>query len=341
VGPDTLVAIAVERSLEMVIALLGILKAGGAYVPLDSDYPSDRLQFMLEDTNASLLITQSFLQDKLDSLLHSYSGKIVFLDRVLIDNPDFFYHNVKDKHIQNAPVQTLSSYPSTNPTTLTTPLNLAYVIYTSGSTGMPKGVEIEHREVVNYLYYALNQYDAPTFGTTLLHSPVVFDMSITSLFYPLSRGDKLALLQHKLHPDDLLLSLKNNQDITFVKLTPSHLHTLKEELPSLLSPQRLFIIGGENLLQEDIMPDLKKSVASHGLIINEYGPTEATVGCSVFSITSSTSLPMSASIPIGTPISNVQIYILDEQMQPVPIGVRGEIYIGGEGLARGYLNRPD
>ncbi|MBX9621983.1 MAG: amino acid adenylation domain-containing protein, partial [Alphaproteobacteria bacterium] len=317
VGPDTLVAIAMDRSLEMIIGLLGILKAGGAYVPLDPSYPPDRLQFMLEDTNAPFIITDTKNKDKLPSTW----AQLICLD---------------DQNTQ------INQYSSTNPAPLATSLNLAYTIYTSGSTGKSKGVEIEHKKVVNYIYYNLSLYASSSFGTTLLHSSIVFDMSITSIFFPLSRGDTLSLLQREHKIDDLLLSLKKNQDITFIKLTPSHLQTLKEDLLNLLSPQRRFIIGGENLLQEDIMPYLRKDLSSNNLIINEYGPTEATVGCSVFAITSSASLPsFSSSVPIGKPISNTEIYILDEEMQPVPIGVRGEIYIGGEGLARGYLNRPE
>ncbi|KAB2836946.1 MAG: amino acid adenylation domain-containing protein, partial [Caedimonadaceae bacterium] len=330
VGPDTLVAIAVERSLEMVIALLGILKAGGAYVPLDSDYPSDRLQFILQDTNASLLITQSFLQDKLDSLLHSYSGKIVFLDRALIDNPDFFYHNVKDKHIQNAPVQTLSSYPKKNPKSSSSPLNLAYIIYTSGSTGKPKGINIDNLSVVNCIYAIRRAVQASSNGTSLALTSLSFDVAALDYYLPLSIGAKVIIVDSCSQKDGFkLVSLINKHSVSAIQATPSLFRMILVTEPS-LNQEITIMLAGEILSQEI----LEKLVLGHQ-VFNIYGPTEATIYSSLSKLSQNTL------ISIGHPIQNVQTYILDHSMNPVPIGVRGEIYIGGEGLARGYLNRPD
>ncbi|OJW54632.1 MAG: hypothetical protein BGO67_05225 [Alphaproteobacteria bacterium 41-28] len=317
VEPDTLVAIAVERSLEMIIGLLGILKAGGAYVPIDSDYPQERLQFMLEDTNAPIILTDTKVIDKLPTTF----ARLICLDEEW---------------------ETISTLPSSNLLSLTHSHHLAYVIYTSGSTGKPKGVMIDHGNFLHYINHSKITYPLSQAGRTLLHSSVAFDMSITSVFLPLISGNILQVASTQAQGDSLEKINKEFGQLSFIKLTPTHLGALKETLPSHLmdNRERCFIVGGENLLKEDLSPWLNNQYFSTSSIFNEYGPTEATVGCCVFKISGLESISQ-LSVPIGRPISNTQIYILDNNMNPVPTGVRGEIYIGGAGLARGYLNRPD
>jgi len=314
VGPDTLVAIAVERSLEMIIGLLGILKAGGAYVPLDPTYPQERLQFMLEDTNAPIIITDLNTIDKIPSTF----AQLICL------NDDWNY------------IRTL---PSANLESLTTPHNLAYVIYTSGSTGKPKGVMIGHRNFIHYVNHAQKSYPI-TNGSALFHSSPAFDMSITSLFLPLVTGNSINILPEDPHGNALADILKTQNSFSFIKLTPTHLKTLKSQLSqeSIHEQRTTLVVGGENLLKKDIEFWLEETPNTP--LFNEYGPTETTVGCCVFELKDYHALS-SESVPIGSPISNTQIYILDTQLNPVPVGVSGEIYIGGVGLARGYLNRLD
>ncbi|MBL8675936.1 MAG: amino acid adenylation domain-containing protein, partial [Alphaproteobacteria bacterium] len=336
VGPDTLVAIAVERSLEMIIDLLGILKAGGAYVPLDPSYPQNRLQFMLDDTQAPVLLTQSSLKDK----FKSYIGKKLNLHldsetkTLLIEDPS---SNTVDSQTQ---VWTsLSTYSLKNLHSLSSSHNLAYVIYTSGSTGNPKGVMVEHKNFFHYISYAGEAYPLSN-EPTLFHSSPAFDMSITSLFLPLIKGNSIDILPDRSRVDALADTLKTQYKFSFIKLTPTHLKALRSQLsPEHLQNQKgTLIIGGENLLKDDMEFWLESAPGTS--LFNEYGPTEATVGCCVLKVGDYDALP-SGSIPIGRPISNTQIYILDPYLNPVPVGVSGEIYIGGVGLTRGYLNRPE
>jgi len=317
VGPDTLVVIAVERSLEMIIGFLGVLKAGGAYVPIDPDYPQERLQFMLEDTNALIILTDTKVIDKLPTTF----ARLICLDEEW---------------------ETISALPSSNLLSLTLPHHLAYVIYTSGSTGKPKGVLIDQGNLLHYINHSKTTYPLSQAGRTLLHSSVAFDMSITSIFLPLVSGNIVQVASSQTQIDSLEEINKEFSQLSFIKLTPTHLGALKETLTSHLmdNRERCFIVGGENLLKEDLSPWLNNQCFSSSSFFNEYGPTEATVGCCVFKINGLESISQ-LSIPIGRPISNTQIYILDSNQNPVPIGVSGEIYIGGAGLARGYLNRPD
>jgi amino acid adenylation domain-containing protein len=320
VGPDVLVAIAIERSLEMIIGLLGILKAGGAYVPLDPNYPKERLQFMLEDTEAAILITETHIQNTLQNGLSDYTGKIIALD-------DPSQSNI------------LSQYSTANPTIQIFPRHLAYVIYTSGSTGKPKGVMVDHENLIHYLSYCKQTYSLSK-GKSLLHSSAAFDMSITSIFLPLVLGNSIHLLSKEAEIDSLGVILNKNSDFSFLKVTPTHLKALQNQITDefFKNQKGTLVIGGENLLKEDINFWLEAAPATS--IFNEYGPTETTVGCCVLKLDHN-ALRSTASIPIGQPISNIKIYILNEQLKPVPWGAIGEIYIAGDGLTRGYLNRPD
>ncbi|MEL6331449.1 MAG: amino acid adenylation domain-containing protein [Cyanobacteria bacterium J06626_26] len=314
VGPDTLVGICVERCLEMVIGLLAILKAGGAYVPLDPDYPSQRLQFMLSDAKISMLLSQTHLLDRLPEM----DTKMVLLDRDWSD-------------IAQSSTEQLSSE--------VTPDHLAYVIYTSGSTGRPKGVMIPHRGLVNYLSWAIQTYEVATGNGAPVHSSIGFDATITGLFAPLLVGKPVLLLSPQQEVESLGQALQSNQQFSLVKLTPAHLELLNQMLqPEALADQtQALVIGGEALMGHQLR--FWQTHAPGTRLINEYGPTETVVGCCVYETDETTDF--SEAIPIGRPIANTQLYILDAYQQPVPVGVSGELHIGGAGVARGYLNRPE
>jgi len=314
VGPEVLVGICVERSIEMIVGMLGILKAGGVYVPLDPDYPKERLGFMLEDTQAGIIVTDSV---SLGSLPSS-SAQAICLDR------DW---------------QAVTKEPQVNPGNQTTADNLAYVIYTSGSTGKPKGVMIPHRGLVNYLSWATASYGVANGQGAPMHSSIGFDLSITSLFTPLLKGRRVVLLSED-HAVEALSSLLHREtDFGLIKITPAHLEVLGQELPPvyLAHCTRALIIGGEALTFEKLAVWSKYAPGTR--LINEYGPTETVVGCCVYEVAPGT-LP-SGPVPIGKPIANTQVYILDRYLNPVPIGVPGELHVGGDGLAQGYLNRPE
>ena len=313
VGPDVLVGICMERSLEMVIGLLGVLKAGGAYVPLDPSYPAERLAFMLEDAQAPVLLTQQRLRE----VLPAHKATSIYLD---------------------SDWDTIAQEEDTNPASDVRPLHLAYVIYTSGSTGKPKGVMIPHQGLVNYLSWCTRAYAVAEGQGTLVHSPLGFDLTVTSLFAPLLVGQKAILLPEDKGTEALYEALDNNDDVTLVKITPAHLKLLSQTLPvGNAAKARTLVIGGEALLAEDI--SFWRTYAPATRLINEYGPTETVVGCCIYEVPAATSL--SGPISIGRPIANTQLYILDAHLQPVPINVPGELYIGGAGVARGYLNRPE
>jgi amino acid adenylation domain-containing protein len=314
VGPETLVGLCVERSLEMMIGLLGVLKAGGGYVPLDPSYPADRLAFMLADSQVSILLA---MQATIAGL-PAWTGTLISLDTGFC---------------------AIAEEPDENPCNLTTPDNLAYVIYTSGSTGTPKGVAIEHRGLVNYLHWCTQAYEVEAGQGAPVHSSIAFDLTITGLFAPLLIGRATRLLPEDASIEALSTLLREESNFSLVKITPSHLQLLSQQL----SPQdvtgrtRMFIIGGENLTAATIA--FWEEFAPDTVLINEYGPTETVVGCCVYRTPHKAHT--SGSIPIGRPIANTRLYILDEQMDPVAVGVAGELYIGGVGVARGYLNRPD
>ena len=305
--------ICVERSLEMLVGLLGILKAGGAYVPLDPEYPRERLAYMLNDSQVQVLLTQADLLASLPD-----HQQIICLDT------DWLF---------------ISSQTQSNPISGAISSNLAYVIYTSGSTGMPKGTAIIHQGVVNYLSWATQAYRVSEGTGAPVQSSLAFDATITSLFSPLLVGQKVVLLPQTQEIAALSAVLISESDFSLVKLTPAHLQLLAQLLPPQIidQPTKALVIGGEALLGKNLA--FWHNYAPNTRLFNEYGPTETVVGCCVYEVTHTTSL--SESILIGRPIANTQLYILDQFAQPVPIGVPGELYIGGDGLARGYLNRPE
>ena len=314
VGPEVLVGVCMERSPEMVVALLGVWKAGGAYVPLDSSYPEARLSFMASDAAVRVLLTQ----ERAKYLFSSMHEQVVCLDS------DWAAISFEDESNLNTGV---------------TPSNLAYVMYTSGSTGKPKGAMVLHRGLVNYLWWAIQMYRVQAGGSVPVHSSISFDLTVTSLYPALLAGGQIELLPEGVGAQNLLAALRERGDRNLVKITPAHLEALSLQLSAeeVAGMTRTFVIGGENLLSDGLR--LWRESAPATRIINEYGPTETVVGCCIYELAPQD--PLSGVVPIGRPIANTQLYILDANLEPVPPGVMGELYIGGAGVARGYLNRPE
>ncbi|MGH1396697.1 MAG: non-ribosomal peptide synthetase [Trichormus sp.] len=307
VGAEILVGICLERSLEMIIGVLAILKAGGAYVPLDIGYPQDRLAFMLEDTQLPVLLTQKQLLDKLPQ----HQAHVICLDT------DW---------------EMISQQTSENLNTSIKAENLAYVMYTSGSTGKPKGVQIEHQSVVNLLNSIRQEPGLTSEDVLLAVASLSFDISVSEIFLPLSVGAKLVLASREVIADGKqLLKLQNIHGVTFMQPTPATWRLLLAAGWQ-GSPQLKMISTGEALPR-----DLANQLLTKGSTLwNLYGPTETTIWSTGCQVTTG-----DESINIGHPIANTQTYILNSDLQPVPMGTEGELYIGGAGLARGYLNRPD
>lgn len=314
VGTETIVAIHMPRCFEMVAAALGILKAGAAYLPLDLAYPPRRLSWMIDDAGASVILT-------LKSLLASLPDCSATRLCADADSP------LGARQCRRDPVSRAASD------------NLAYVIYTSGSTGKPKGVMIPHRGLVNYLTWAAAAYRITDGAGTLVHSPLAFDLTVTSLLLPLVSGQAVELLAEDEVVESLSQRLRSGRDYSLVKLTPTHLDILTQLLSAdAAAPRpRALIIGGEALKQESLSYWREHAAATR--LINEYGPTETVVGCCVYQ--ASPEERAAGHVPIGRPIANTRLYLLDEHQRPVPQSVAGEMYIGGDGVGRGYLARPD
>jgi amino acid adenylation domain-containing protein len=322
VGPEVLVGVCVERTLEMVVGLLGILKAGGAYVPLDPLYPQERLTFMLQDTAqtelgaAPVLLTQSHLVERLEHDRH-----IVCLDT-----------HWKD----------IEREPATNLATQVTPGNLAYVIYTSGSTGKPKGVTIQHQSLVGYTNTARVEYAITSDDRVLQFSSISFDASAEEIYASLASGAALVLrTDAMLGTVATFLQTCREWGITMLDLPTAYWHELAMGLDSdsatIPSTLRMVAIGGEKALLEH-WARWQALAGPRVRLLNMYGPTEATI-VSTGTDLSAQSADENLDVSIGRPLANIQTYILDSDLQPVPIGVPGELHIGGIGLARGYHNR--
>ena len=314
VGTDVLVGVCIERSAELVVALLGIVKAGAAYLPLETEYPAERLRFILNDSAAPILITQKSLADRIRQL--GIDARIVCLD-----------------------AEEVASQSRENPGVSVNTENLVYAIYTSGSTGKPKGTLITHRGLTNYLNWAIRSYPLTAGKGAPVHSSIAFDLTITGLFTPLLVGCTAYVLKESQGIASLISALRSEQGFSLIKITPAHLELLSHELTREEAARcaSAFIIGGENLTADSIK--FWQDAAPDTMLVNEYGPTETVVGCCVYTVRKQDKSPQS--IPIGRPIANTKLYILSPHLQPQPVGVPGELYIGGPGLARGYLNRPD
>ncbi len=307
-GPDVLVGIFLERSIEMMVALLATMKAGGAYVPLDPGYPEDRLNFILQDAKAHVLLTQKSLADKL-----SWQGA----HKILLD----------------ADWDAISRHDTNDLAASSGPADLAYVLYTSGSTGRPKGVQIEHRNLTNFLSSMSNQPGLSADDSLLAVTTLSFDIAGLELYLPLISGAKIIMASREDVADGRrLLKLLNASGATVMQATPATWRMLidvgwtgKAGLKALC--------GGEALpagLAEQLVPLCSE-------LWNMYGPTETTIWSTLYKVEAN----FGGTVPIGRPIANTLTYILDKFLKPVPIGVTGELYIGGDGLARGYLHRPE
>ncbi|MFI6118193.1 amino acid adenylation domain-containing protein, partial [Kitasatospora sp. NPDC051164] len=316
VGPESLVAVCLGRSAELVVALLAVLKSGAAYVPVDPEYPADRIAYMLDDARPVALITTGDLAAGPPSTagLPGTAGAPGPLPRILLDETD------------------LDSYDgSALPCPELLPTHPAYVIYTSGSTGRPKGVLIEHRALVNYVVRCHRAYPTLT-GSTLLHASISFDAGVTGLYGALTCGGRVVVAAL----DERLPALLAGERLTFLKGTPSHL-AFMDALPEECAPTGQLMVGGEAVRAEAIRA---WSARHPGVaIVNHYGPTEATVGCTDFPVDPRT-VTDTAVVPMGRPMWNTRAYVLDDTLRPVPPGVAGELYIAGAQLARGYLGRP-
>jgi amino acid adenylation domain-containing protein len=306
VGPETLVGICMERSLEMVIGVLGILKAGGAYLPIDPAYPKERIEFMLADAQAPVLLTQQRLEDRLPVL----QARTVFLD---------------------SDWERIDRQESTNPQSGVQPGNIAYVMYTSGSTGRPKGTLVLHSALVNVLNWQRRTPGLTDKDIFLAVTTLSFDIATVELLLPLLVGAHLTVVGNEISSREQLLEKLVTCGATVMQATPTTWRLLVE----VGRPEHFhltIICGGEAF-----PPDLAKHLLPPAVALwNIYGPTETTIWSSSYQITCAED-----TVPIGHPLDNTEIYLLDEMLAPVPIGVPGELYIGGSGLARGYLNRPE
>ena len=318
VSRGSFVAIALPHSIEMVIALWGILKAGAAYIPLDLSHPDKRLHATLEElkteNSTPFLLTHSPLEGRFATA----DCSILAVDRLLQDES--------------------TAIQAENPIPAAGPQDLAYLIFTSGSTGKPKGALIEHGGLVNYIWWAKEQYTKGDALTFPLYSSLAFDLTVTSIYVPLISGGTIVVYpqQNDTH-DSVLPLIFADEQIDIVKLTPAHLALLKH-IDVSQSRARCLIVGGEDfktLLARDTMTHFGRPIE----IFNEYGPTEAVVGCMVHRFDPDEDNGLS--VPIGRPAANKQIYILDHYGNPVPPEVIGEICVSGVGIARGYLKRPE
>lgn len=311
VEPETVVGICVERSLEMVVGILGILKAGGAYLPLDPAMPTERLTLMLQDAQAKILLTQQHLRDRFDA----------DIAQIALDDWD----TIIAQNNQQKPIQVTSK-------------NIAYVIYTSGSTGVPKPVAVEHQQVCNYLHGIRARLNLPSGSSFATVSTFAADLGNTAIFSSLCMGGCLHVISPERATDaDALAEYCRYHAIDCLKIVPSHLAALlASPNPESILPRQKLILGGESV-SGNLVEKVQK-FAPNCQILNHYGPTEATVGVLTYQVEPGCT---AETIPLGRAIANTQIYILNAHLQPVPIGVPGELYIGGDNLARGYLHQPE
>ena len=311
VNPGDFIALGMDRSFEMIIGIMAILKAGCAYVPLDPTYPTERLAFMLEDTQAPLLLTQH------TQLTHwtTYEGQVVCLD---------------------TDASVINQQPDTDLTYTGCADDSAYIMYTSGSTGQPKGVCVTHQNVVRLVKHT-NYAEFNAEQTFLQFAPISFDAATLEIWGALLNGGRLVIFPTQMPSLETLGEVIEQQRITVLWLTAELFHQMIEHHPEKLRGVRDLLAGGDVLS----VPHIQKALSClpNARIINGYGPTENTTFSTYYSMDASTSL--GTSVPIGRPIANSQVYILDAYRQPVPIGVVGELYTGGDGVAQGYHNRPE
>uniref|UniRef100_UPI0014701D2F non-ribosomal peptide synthetase n=1 Tax=Peterkaempfera griseoplana TaxID=66896 RepID=UPI0014701D2F len=316
VGADSVVGLCLPRGIDVVTAILAVWKAGGAYLPLDPEYPAERLAFMLSDSRADVLISR---RDTADGLAGGLGA-----DRVVwLDDPQL--------HAASA------GLPDTAPGAGAPFGALAYVIYTSGSTGRPKGVAVTHGGLANYVTWAADAYGMSDGGGAPVHSSLSFDLTVTSVLVPLVSGSAVVVSPAG-GAGGLADLMAGVGGFGLVKVVPGHLPLLAEAIPDdrLASAARRYVVGGEALTGAVTRSWLARTPQS--VVVNEYGPTETVVGCCVFEVAAGQEI--GESVPIGRPIANTRLYLLDGSLAPVPAGVTGELYIAGVQLARGYVGRP-
>jgi len=335
VGADQFVGITVERNLEMIVGIMGILKAGAAYVPLDPDYPRDRLEYMIDDAKISILLTQSQCLSQLPaSQAPTSETQIICLDTNWVN---------------------ISTFSEDNPSFINTIENTAYLIYTSGSTGQPKGVIISHQALSSFTKSAIAEYKITSSDRVLQFASINFDAAIEEIYCSLCTGATLVLRTDVMIADSRkFLQTCGDWQITVLDLPTAYWHQLVADLEAVNSTNpktklslpnsiRLVIIGGEKVLPEAVRAWQKYVISSHKegqlQLVNTYGLTEATVVAAVYWI--SENATFSGEVPIGRPLRHIETYVLDSYLQLVPIGVAGELHIGGDSLANGYLHRPE
>ncbi|TQV77374.1 amino acid adenylation domain-containing protein [Aliikangiella marina] len=317
------VVIFIDRSVEAMIALLAVLKSGAAYVPIDSTYPRDRIEYMLENCNAACIITK-----------HKFV-KTIFEDyfTICLDDSNTLdqLKGLSAENISRDVINLNSHQP-------------AYVIYTSGSTGKPKGVVVNHRSVVNFLFAIKEPFFIEQLSGSIVSSPLAFDATVQSLYLPLCVGKYVEIIPED---ENLIESLADylidDEERLLFKITPTHLKAVSDIgfLSTNSSANHVIVVAGEKLTCSTVLPWVNE-ILPNSIFINEYGPTEATVGSCIYQISGHEEETKNYhSVPIGSPLSNVNFYVLDKYQNLQPIGVPGELYISGEGLADGYLNMPE
>ena len=315
--PGGVVGVIGERTAEIITSILAILKAGGIFLPLDAQNPNERLYFILKDSGANIIISQRRIIAEREDLFIGFSpGNIIAMDDDIIYEGDMG-----------------------NPSKIMNPSHPAYIIYTSGTTGKPKGVIVEHKALVNYINFAVNNYIKEESVNFPLYTSIAFDLTITSIFTPLVTGNAVVIYSGW-NKGNLIERIIDDKKVGVIKLTPSLLALIGEKKMADSSHKiKCFIVGGETLNYQ-IARDINNNFNGKVEIYNEYGPTEATVGCMLYKFDPVKDKDKGSSVSIGGPAANAQIYLLDKNQKPVPMGGIGEIYIGGDGLARGYLNHP-
>ncbi|MFE9240677.1 amino acid adenylation domain-containing protein [Streptomyces sp. NPDC007007] len=308
VDAEARVAVQLDRGPSLIAALLAVWKAGGTYVPVDPSYPEERVASIVATSGARVALTSE-----------AYAGRFGSAEVLLAD-------------------ANVSAWPVTTPVRVDDLDRLAYVIFTSGSTGTPKGVEVTHRGLVNHVAWAARELAARGTGGAPLFSSVAFDLVVPNLWAPLVTGQRVFAVPQDTEPGQLGRALLAEAPYSFVKLTPGHLDLLAEQLTTEQAEElaAVLVVAGEAL--PGTTADRSLDILGPGRLINEYGPTEASVGSTVFPVTEPVGREV---VPIGRPLPNMRTYVLDSGMHPVPVGVPGELYVGGTGVARGYAGRPD
>ncbi|MET8028148.1 amino acid adenylation domain-containing protein [Streptomyces avermitilis] len=308
VGAESRVAVQLDRGPVLIAALLAVWKAGGAYVPVDPSYPAERVASIVGTSGATVAVTSAAYADRFGAVT------------LLLDDED------------------VSALPSAAPARTDDLDQLAYVIFTSGSTGRPKGVEVPHRGLAGHVGWAARELASRGTGGAPLFSSVAFDLIVPNLWAPLVTGQRVFAVPQDTEPAELGHRLLAGAPYSFVKLTPGHLDLLAEQLTTEQAQElaEVMVVAGEAL--PGATADRSLDILGPGRLINEYGPTEASVGSTVFPVLAPVGRDV---VPIGRPLPNMRVYVLDSALRPVPVGVTGELYVGGTGVARGYANRPD